>query len=373
VRPTTRLALLTAGCCFAIIVAWSLLPSYRSLGLGGDFTAYYSAALALRSGLSLYDPMLAYHLATTHGCVAITPYAYPPLFAILMVPFSYLPCGTSLILWDALAAACLGGSLWLLQELWPRSLRTFAFFCAGALCLFPLWSGFWWGQIHTLLLFAFLWVLWRVEQHDHWGAGIMLGFISWIQVIPGLFVIYLALRREWKAVATTLLTGLALLGVMLVIPGPATLLRWFSGLVGVYHFFNGQTINFSPLHLFGPWTALPVLALYLFALVSVPRTTFRTGYLWTITTMFMLSPVTWDFYFLWLLPAAWEQWERRRTVLIALLILVNIAVYSSRSLLAALLVAIWCLQWQQVERSRTSVSLAYASGSGVESAPSSSR
>ncbi len=371
-RPTTRLALLTAGCCFAIIVAWSLLPAYRNLGLGGDFTAYYSAALALRSGLSLYDPTLAYHLAATQGCVTITPYAYPPLFAVLMVPFSYLPCGASLTLWDALEAVCLGGSLWLLQELWPRSLRTFAFFCAGTLCLFPLWIGFWWGQLHTLLLFAFLWVLWRVEQRDQWGAGIVLAFISWIQVVPGLFVIYLALRREWKAVATTLLTGLALLGVMLLVPGPATLLHWFTGLAGVYH-FNDQAFNISPLHLFGPWTALPVLALYLFAVLSAPQTSFRTGYLWTITTMFMLSPVTLDFYFLWLLPAAWEHWERRRSLLIAALLLVDIAVYSSRSILAALLVGIWCLQWQQVERGRTSVPLAHASDSRVESAPSSSR
>lgn len=360
---------MTAGCGFAIIVAWSLLPTYQNLGLGGDFTAYYSAALSLRLGLPLYDPTLAYHLAAAHGCVTITPYAYPPLFAILMVPVSYLPCGPALIVWDALEAVCLGGSLWLLQELWPRSVRTFAFFCAGTLCLFPLWIGFWWGQVHTLLLFAFLWILWRVERRDHWGAGIVLGFISWIQVIPGLFVIYLALRREWKAVATTLLTGLALLGVMLVIAGPATLQRWFSGLMGVYR-FNDQA-NISPLHLFGLWTALPVLALYLSTLISVPQMTFRSGYLWTITTMFVLSPVTLDFYFLWLLPAAWECWDRRRTMLLALLMLVNIAVYSSRSVLAALLVAIWCLQWQQVEQGRTQASIALTSGSRVESAPSS--
>jgi Glycosyltransferase family 87 len=351
VKPAPRLAIVTGACCFAIIAAWSLLPGYRDLGLGSDFSAYYGAALSLRLGLPLYDPSIAYHLAAAHGCAAITPYAYPPLFAILMVPFIYLPCGSALLVWDAVEAGCLGASLWLLQELWPRSLRDFTALCAATLCLLPLWMGFWFGQLHTLVLFAFLWILWRVERGDHWGAGIGLAFISWIQVIPGLIVIYLALRREWKAVGATLVTGLALLGAMLAIAGQAAVVHWFTGLGDLYH-YNQQAANISPLHLMGLWMAVPVLALYVFKLLTARQASLRAGYLWTLTTMFMLSPVVLDFYFLWLLPAAWEQWQKRRLLLIAALLLVDVAVYSARSILAALLVAIWCLQWQLVERSR---------------------
>ena len=78
-------------------------------------------------------------------------------------------------------------------------------------------------------------------------------------------------------------------------------------------------------------------------------------------------------HFLWLLPAAWEPWDRRQTVLLALLILVNVAVYTSRPILAVLLVAVWYLQWQQVVQGRAKVSIALAPGSRIESAPVSSR
>lgn len=346
-KHTTWLAAMTGVCCLLITLTWTLAVPRQNLGLGADFTAYYGAASALRQsgGAQIYHLTTIAAFGAKAGCTAITPYAYPPLFAILLIPLTYVPCGAALVLWDALGSGLVGGSLWVMNRIWPQRLEHFALFCIGALLLAPTWVGFWWGQVHALVLFALVWSLWRVERDDHLGAGIALALISWIQVIPGLLVVYLALRHKWKAVATTLVTGALLLVAMVGVVGVPGLLNWVSSISAVAR-FGDQPSNISPAHLLGGWIVVPIVLVYLFA---AQKGTFAQGYLWTVSTMLALSPLTYDFYLLWLLPAGFALWgsTRRRAAIFALIAVMDVAVYVVRPLMAAIIVGAWCAQgWQ---------------------------
>jgi hypothetical protein len=338
-----RLALVSALLTFAIIVGWELAPGWRALvGLpGGDFAAYYGAALALRSGTHPYDLAVTAQLAAHAGCYVSTSYVYPPFLALVFIPLSYLPCGAAMMLWQIVSAACLALSLWLLQVLWPMSRPTFLVLCAVTVFCVPVLTGIYWGQVHLLLLAGVLVALWRSEVGDPIAAGAIIACMAWIQLLPGLVVIYWMFKRQWKVVAVALITGGIVLALMLLIAGPAVCGQW---IVGLLHAFpdRRQTYNVSPLYQFGEWIAVPLLSLYLIG--SRVARDVRKGYLWTLTTMIVLSPVAYQFMFTWLIPTAWVHLASRKLLLVASVLVVDIMAFGPSWTLSILLVVVWFLQ-----------------------------
>src|SRR5579872_1268153 len=95
---TARLALVVASLLVlaGAVVCWGLSFYSATHSIAGryDFSTYYAAAYALRGNLhaNIYDMgVLAQAGAATHVLVnPPLPYTYPPLFAILLSPFTAL-------------------------------------------------------------------------------------------------------------------------------------------------------------------------------------------------------------------------------------------------------------------------------------------
>lgn len=232
----------------------SLVFSRFTIHAGSDFAVYYAAARALRlaPAANIYSwPVIQASMPPVGACWLIpSPFVYPPLLAILLEPLTLLPCAAAIHVWEVLNALLLSGALYLVGRLWSQSLGTYALFCAATLLSFPLLQGLFFGQIHLLIFFGLLLALLRYTRSDQIGAGIVLGVTAWIQVIPGLFLFYWLLRRDWRALASMLVTGLlALLGMVLLL-GPQWLSHYLAS-IGHSYTLNTMATNASLIYQLG--------------------------------------------------------------------------------------------------------------------------
>jgi hypothetical protein len=336
----------------------SVVFSRFTVHVGSDYAVYYAAARALR-----VDPSAnIYHWSVIHtsmsavgACSLIpSPFVYPPLLAILLEPLSSLPCASAMYVWEALNALFLSGALYIVSKIWSPPLGTFALFCAATLMSFPLLMGLWFGQVHILILFGLVLALWRYDQGDQIGTGIVLALASLIQVIPSLFFIYCLLRREWRVVIGILVSGiLAFIGMLFVV-GPQGMLN-YAGSIGHSYAINQNTRNASLLYLMGLWPEVVVMIIYLGILWRY-RGDQTTGYLWTIVTMILLSPIVWPYFTLWIFPVFLLWWLHDKRWLRALIIAGYVALYFSQAVPAIrviiLLVTWLALGWGYVQSIR---------------------
>ena len=118
IRARITVSLIAVAVSAVTLIAW-VLRAVSMLRGGGryDFSTYYAAAYALRHDIhaNIYDAnVLARASAAAHIFVSPPlPYTYPPLFAILLSPFTVLPFKTLAALWLALNCA-----LWLARSRW---------------------------------------------------------------------------------------------------------------------------------------------------------------------------------------------------------------------------------------------------------------
>ncbi len=174
--------------------------------VGPDFVQFYTAGHILLRGASaqLYDlgfqQALQQELISGAG-TSLVPFALPPFFAWLTVPFAKLPYPLSFGVWTTLGLLGLWLSLCFLETENPY--KSFAW----ALTWFPIFAGISFGQnsLLSLALFVLIYRLWRRERL--WAAGLASSLLlykpQWI-IVLGLFWL-LEWRRHVPALA-----GLAL-------------------------------------------------------------------------------------------------------------------------------------------------------------------
>lgn len=171
----------------------------------GDNLAYWIAGQRLGDGQPIY--------AT--GDVAFEPYAYhyPPPVAQVLAPFTLaVPAVVYLIIYRSL----------MLLALWDL---------AGRRML----------QMLALLAFVPMAVALRIENVDIFMAmAIVLGLRRWpwlfavgtlIKVSPGLGIVYLAIRRRWRDVMVSVVSGAVITGVSLAI-APDLWQAWLDAIAG---------------------------------------------------------------------------------------------------------------------------------------------
>jgi hypothetical protein len=144
-----------------------------------DWQAYYNAAERLRTGQSLYPPV------EDPGTASV--YRYPPWFAVVWIPLTYLPREVASIVWVS------------------------AMFVAGGFALLPLLSS---GRRPAILLGALLMpflaqaaihgnvqpLLVALLVHsvdDRWGP-ISIGLAASLKGFPIIYALVYAMRREWR-------------------------------------------------------------------------------------------------------------------------------------------------------------------------------
>lgn len=290
-----RLGLATASLLvLAVTVArWGLFIASATHSIAGryDFSTYYAAAYALRGSphANIYDAsVLAHAGAVTHVLVnPPLPYTYPPLFAILLSPFTALSFRVlsrawlfgSAALWlvicipiaaeirallgNRLAATAPAASVSLAgsanRSPAPSSTPVFsvtavveriarlrddpaplvALAAAAWLCLSttPAVQTLLLGQLNFLVLLPLAAVPWLTRRgHERW-VGVMIAVAAMLKFTPALLMVYLLLRRRWEAAISAVVTLVALAVFSAAVVGPGT---FFAMLPQALHVGTGD-------------------------------------------------------------------------------------------------------------------------------------
>jgi hypothetical protein len=178
-----------------------------------DFIQEWLMARALLDGANPYEPVpvLAVRyvpLSSYSGFPHSTPHT--PTLGLLSAPLGLLDYESAAALWTFIDAGCLAAFLALLCRLWPefRPMRAALIFVA-MLGWPPVAEELGEGQIGgPLLLLAFAaWVSLR-DGRDGRG-GLAIGLMLALKLAGGPLLIYLAIRRRWRAVMAGVVTACA--------------------------------------------------------------------------------------------------------------------------------------------------------------------
>lgn len=170
-----------------------------------DFIQEYLMARAVISGVDPYIPLpdLADVLL---GPLPVTllphPNVHPPAGALLSLPFGLLEYQTAAMVWLIFEFICLAGSAYLLLRHMLKKVKPVYIFVSLTLLLLwsPVKDELSVGQLMSLLLLLLTgsWLTLR-RNKDVWG-GVLLGIVLSIKLIGWTIVLYLLLKRRWKAV-----------------------------------------------------------------------------------------------------------------------------------------------------------------------------
>lgn len=336
----------------ALVTCWSQAPYFvHSLwpprDVVTDFFQEWASARNVLGGLPAYaghrETIIRYMGRLDPDSVVVEVNAHPPTSILLALPFAALPYFEALFVWNLASLAALGASLWLVARglglVWKAE-AVFPLVALLALCN-PLLQQIWLGQLNLVLLLL-LTGAWAADRaHRPWTAGALVGAAMAIKLFPGFLLIYFALRRNWKALAAAAIALCALTALTLVALGAGAYLSYFrDALPRVQAFqswWNNSSLTGLAKKLFGPPTPRPwlvwrveplwnwplasrvvplLLSLGIVALLcrSVPRSKTRAAadraFALSLTAMLLVSPITWEHYFVLLLvplAIAWVQ------------------------------------------------------------------
>lgn len=264
--------------------------------------------------------------------------AHPPPSVFLAIPLAPLPYADAVCVWNCLSLLALAVSLlWLFRRL-GISFTAWSVFPTVTILLLsnPLRQQVNHGQFNLLLLLLFLaiWLTSRVGQQRL--AGVLLAVATAVKLFPGLIFVYFALRREWRVVSVGVVSTLAIgiaagyafgwesyrTYIFEVVPQVnAYRGGWLnSSLVGFCtRLFDPVAVNehVEPLYRSPLLTKLTAGALCLVVVAAWSRVVLKAkspddcdrAFGLGITAMLLVSPITWDHYFLLLLLPLAQVWR----------------------------------------------------------------
>lgn len=275
-----------------------------------DLDVYRAGAQAVLDGDNLYRTKLLGQMDFTYAPISI------PFF----IPFALLPAGVAHALWTIGIFLALYGVIMLgLRSLghpatWQLRLIGICLVVISAL-LEPIRTTIWFGQINIFLMLLILWDLLRGEDSRLRGVGT--GLAAGIKLTPMLFVVYLALTRQWKAAATLIGTFAATIAVGFAIMPRASWDYWTETLHDSNRVASPQTAGNQSVrgalanlgHTDHPntlaWLALAGLVAVLGLGAAVLAHRYRQELLALSLvgmTSCVVSPVAWGHHWVWLLP-----------------------------------------------------------------------
>jgi hypothetical protein len=271
--------------------------------------------------------------------VAIPVNAHPPSSVLLTLPLALLSYPDAVLVWNLISLTALLASLWLVVWQLRIPLSRWSIFPLIALLLLcsPLRQQVSQGQLNLVLLLL-LTGAWAAQRSLKWGwAGTLVGTAAAIKLFPGFLFLYFALRRQWKAVAAGVLSLLVLSGVTAAVLGADAYESYGREVLTSVASYQSGWINaslpglwtklFDPateqehvsplwrspaLARAGAWLSRGLVVLLLAPAVWRARTQAKTDRAFAVTTIAMLlvSPITWDHYFLLLLVPLAVLWTQ---------------------------------------------------------------
>jgi alpha-1,2-mannosyltransferase len=215
-----------------------------------DFSMYYQGAWSLRTlgdPYAIPDP----NLHAPWDPRITTTYIYPPLFAALLLPLTFLPPELVVRFWivgvQLLAVLAL---IVVYRQLGRPSRGELLAMVAISATFLPLIATALTGAMNTLLLLLCALALPFILRHEQRRAGVLLGLAIGIKFLPAAALPYLLFRRFGRAVLYALATFALTLAVGAAITRPAGLAHYLFDLLPALGSGNGYRENQSLLGLF---------------------------------------------------------------------------------------------------------------------------
>jgi hypothetical protein len=257
-------------------------------------TAYWTACDAAARGGRIYDEDLSSvaqadptrpRVPRSLGVVSIDPYEYPPSFLPLpellrQVTGDYWGFRR---LWFALTLAVVVGMAVLVARRLDRRMQTHAVWLTPYLLAAPnMVATLLMGNVQLATIAAALGAMLLFERGRFAAGGLVLGCVASGKLYPGLLVVYLVFRREWRAAGWTLAWSAAFALVSVVLYGTTP---WIEFLHELPRLLSGEAFSaFRNPNAIANNQSVPGLVFKL-KLVGVPYMDFATmrvvGWLYT--------------------------------------------------------------------------------------------
>lgn len=292
--------------------------------VGTDVDVYRGGSAAVLAGSPLYDFVSALGL----------PFTYPPFAALIFTPMALVPPAVGAAAWAALSLCAMEVAIWLvagkLGATDPATrLRWTVITSVLMLPLCPIGFHLWAGQANMLLLCLVCFdLLGRPGRY----RGVAIGVAAGIKLLPLVFIPYLLFTRRIRAaaIATATFAGTVMIGFALL--PSAAIQYWFGHLTNVRRvtqdsvpYFNSSIrsvlVRLEVPHLHLTYLVLAGIVGVLGFAVSV-RAARRGHELMGVmacgVVSLMVSPVSWLFHWVWLVPLlmmwATRAWRTNSTM-----------------------------------------------------------
>lgn len=292
-----------------------------------DFVQEWTSARSWQVGRPVYQDMresIPFHLPKARSC-DLHFNAHPPVAVLVALPFGSFGYFQGLRVWNIASLACVAISIFMLVGRHGFSLdRSEQLLVSGLLVSSSvLETQVLHGQLNGVLLLL-LTSAWLASRHERTLlAGVCVGAATALKLFPGLLVLFFLARRQWKAAFAAVASCLLLNGLAAAILGTDAIRDYLlvvmpqanrfcdtwpnASLLGfLTRLFDGSFGQTTPLVFWPRFARTAWLTLSLAGVAFTWRATARdqssqnhdlTFSIW-IGLMLLISPITWDHYFL---------------------------------------------------------------------------
>lgn len=275
--------------------------------IGIDFPQYFEAARMVFSGQNPYV-----HLLTSPG-----PFNYPPPVFLFLFWLNFLPFNLAGAVWNVLSLVSFLIAIWLSMKLvikknWLLFLLLTVLF---TLPFFPEKFNLGNGQINNFILLMVVGSFYFYLRRKNYPGALLLALATSIKLVPGIFLLYFVVKKDWTFVARfiVILTGLFLVP-LIFLPWDIEKIYYFrvffnafsSGGKAVY--YNQSLMAFLS-RSFVTESAARV-GMYLGSLILVLLTVWRGRKISfprllaaLFSLMLMVNPLSWQHHFVFAVPA----------------------------------------------------------------------
>lgn len=269
------------------------------------FIGVYSSSLL---DFSMYLSATKYFLAGQNPYLAITPQVYPPAFLYLITPFALIPEEIAKAIWTSLSLIAFFLSLHLLLKRF--SLKTQIFIALFSLQLFPVKFALAQGQINIFVFLGFV-LLYRFYKNNRdFLAGLTLAIITIMKLNPILFVLYFLVLKRYRLIFFSIVLLILLNFAVDALTShnltqsflQATLFRSINPPLGYYNQSLPALLYRLDLSTFSPLFSIIILSVTTYSFFKNITNTKKFFSLFLLTLL-LISPITWQHYLFWSLPA----------------------------------------------------------------------
>lgn len=236
--------LLTCASIIGVTLAFAAMSARACISsptqAGGDFRVFYAAGLVLRSSGDPYHNaalrIAMQGLNAPGGTTGVGQFVYLPWFAMVMVPFSFLPFFPALILWTVLevGAVAISTAKWAATVGWPHSMALAPLATISGVAVF----NYFLGQVAAFELAILVAVVVSLVKHriaTAAGLAVVAAFLKpqdlW-PLVPLVWVGASCARRipVARVLSAQAATAVALLGIPLLV-SPSLFSHWLHAIV----------------------------------------------------------------------------------------------------------------------------------------------